>query len=612
MQQNLIIGVSGHIDHGKTSLIAALNGFWGDESRQEKERGITLDLSFSNLRLGGRNLAFIDVPGHERLVKNMIAGAFGLDFMMLVIAANEGIKPQSVEHLRIAMLLGIKEFLVVLSKSDLVDLETLKTREEEIRKFLSGFKEIKFEILSFSIYDKNSIESLKNKLISLQKKDRVDLGFYRYYIDRAFSIKGSGCVVSGTLMDGDLSKDDKLWLAQSGRMLSIKGLQNHKESVELAHNGERVAINLAGISHNELKRGDLLTKKGYLRGFDCIEVELELFTEILHNSVVQLYIGSMRCACRVLFLDSSKKFATLKAKIPLFCIFNERFILRNDSQTLGGGRVLSPIADPMKKAQKLEYLELLSKGDLKGAFEILLKAHKKGFGLISAIQRFRIPQRKALEIAFELVCEGAFVCKKELVVYPLKAREIVKNQIKNILRKNPNALLSAALLAQKQSFIAESFAQDILEELLAQKLLKKAESFYISLNSELDSQKGGVQEYLYTTIYNTLHTQGYAPEAPYNLYDELDIDRASGDAIFKRLTREKKIVRLNHRLFICADVLGNLLEFMRKIIKEEGYLELSNFKNHLSLSRKYYISYLDYLDSFSDIVNTQGRRTFKK
>ena len=600
----------GHIDHGKTSLIAALNGFWGDSTESEKERGITLDLSFSNLQNGDKNIAFIDVPGHEKLVKNMIAGAFGIDCALLIIAANEGIMPQTLEHLRIAYLLGITNFVVVLSKCDLVDLDKIAQREREITTLFAQFPNLHLKILPASIYDKQSIATLKDMLFALPKKPRADLGFFRYYIDRAFSIKGSGCVVSGTLMDGDLEVSSKVWCAQLDKVLNIKNLQSHGENTECARNGSRVAINLSGISHNDLKRGDLLTKKGFLRGFDKIEVAITHFGEITHNSQLQLYIGALRCVCRVLFLDEHKKYATLKTKIPLFSIFDEKFILRDDNQTLGGGSVLSPIADPMKKSQKLAYLRLLEHNDLQGAFEILLKAHKKGFGLISAMQRFRIPQSQALEIASQI--PQCFVCEKELVAYPKETRNIVKGIIASILAKNKNALLSPALLAQKQSFIAESFAKDVLDEMLRDKALKKVESFYVAPqnNAKLDS-KADIENFLYNAIYNTLHTQGFEPIAPYNLYDALDIDRKSGDTIFKRLTAEKKILRLSHKLFICADVLAELLALMRGIIKQEGYLDINNFRQHLNLSRKYCITYLDYFDNFADIHNENGKRTFK-
>lgn len=238
-------------------------------------------------------------------------------------------------------------------------------------------------------------------------------------------------------------------------------------------------------------------------------------------------------------------------------------------------------------------------------------AHKKGFGLISAIQRFSISQSQALEIASTI--PECFVCAKELIVYPKIAREIVKGIIFKIFSKNPNALLSAALLSQKQSWVAEELAKSVLDEMLEKNELNKIDSFYVSPKNVLGlrSDTEEIANYFYKTIYETLQSQEFQPIAPYNLYDELDIDRQTGDSVFKRLTHEKKILRLNHKLFICSDVLARLLELMRGIIKKEGYLDLSNFKAHLNLSRKYLIAYLDYLDSFKDIVNTDGKRTFK-
>ncbi|WP_104721749.1 selenocysteine-specific translation elongation factor [Helicobacter mesocricetorum] len=602
-RENLIIGVIGHIDHGKTSLIAALNGFWGDEREEEKKRGITLDLSFSNLSNGDKNIAFIDVPGHEKLVKNMIAGAFGVDYVLLVIASNEGIKPQTLEHLRITHLLGIKEFLVVLTKTDLANKNEIATLKLAIKELFSPYR-LQYKIFESSICDSHSIQTLKEALFLLPKKLHRDLGCFRYYIDRAFAIKGSGCVVSGTLLDGDLSVGQKIWCCNLQKPLGIKNIQCHNTSLQEAKSGQRVAINLSGISHNELKRGFLLTKKGYLRGFNGVEVCLELYENVAHNSEVLVFIGALKCKARILFLKSHQRFATLKCEIPIFSVFNERFILRDENKTLGGGRILSPIGDPMNKNQKLAFLESLDKGDFKESFEILLQAHKKGFGLISAMQRFGISQKEAIKIASQI--QDCFVSEKHLVAYCQQTQKILEKMIQKILEKNPNALLSPALLSQKQSWITEDFAKVVLEKMHQKQLLHKNESFYVSLNFQEN-----IQDYLYKSIYQTLQTQGFEPIAPYNLYESLDLDRATGDLVLKQLTKEKKIIRLNHKLFITTQSLSQILTLMRKILQDEGYLEFNNFKNHLNLSRKYLIAYLDYLDSFGDIINKEGRR-FKK
>ncbi|MDE5603049.1 MAG: selenocysteine-specific translation elongation factor, partial [Helicobacter sp.] len=343
MQENLIVGVIGHINHGKTSLIAALNGFWGDEREEEKKRGITLDLSFSNLSNGVKNIAFIDVPGHEKLIKNMIAGAFGVDYLMLVISGSEGIMPQTLEHLRIASLLGIKNFLVVITKVDLATRESLLCLRDYIAELFSSMG-LKYILLESSIYQTHTIQSLKKQLFSLNKIVREDLGYFRYYIDRVFALKGFGCIVSGTLLDGRIALEDKIWCCTLNKLLGIKNLQTHNKNVHFVKSGQRVAINLSGVSHYQLKRGDLLTKKGYLRGFNNIEVALELYEDVAHNSQVFIFIGALKVRGRVLFLKNHPRFATLKCEIPIFSVFDERFILRDEQKTLGGGRVLNPIA----------------------------------------------------------------------------------------------------------------------------------------------------------------------------------------------------------------------------------------------------------------------------
>lgn len=202
---NIIIGTAGHIDHGKTALIRALNGFEGDSTNEEKQRGITIDLSFSNLTRAERNIAFIDVPGHEKLIKNMIAGAFGFDYVMLAVSAKESLMPQTIEHIEILSLLGIKNLILVITKKDLVDEKILKEQEKKIVEFLNEFEfNIKF-IKAVSIYDEKSIEDLKNTLFTISNSTKNEENFFRFYVDRVFSVKGSGTVVTGTVLGKKLS-----------------------------------------------------------------------------------------------------------------------------------------------------------------------------------------------------------------------------------------------------------------------------------------------------------------------------------------------------------------------------------------------------------------------
>ena len=210
---NIIIGTAGHIDHGKTALIRALNGFEGDSTNEEKQRGITIDLSFSNLTRAERNIAFIDVPGHEKLIKNMIAGAFGFDYVMLVVSAKEGLMPQTIEHIEILSLLGIKNLILVITKKDLVDEKMLKKQEAKIVEFLNEFEfNIKF-IKAVSIYDEKSIEDLKNTLFTISNSTKNEENFFRFYVDRVFSVKGSGTVVTGTVLGKKIELEEKVFIS---------------------------------------------------------------------------------------------------------------------------------------------------------------------------------------------------------------------------------------------------------------------------------------------------------------------------------------------------------------------------------------------------------------
>ena len=214
MKQHIIVGTAGHVDHGKTALIEALTGFAGDNLEEEKRRGITINLSFSNLQNNDTNVAFIDVPGHESLLKNMIAGAFGFDAAMVVIDTNEGVMPQTKEHLEILNLLHVKSLIIALTKSDLVSPLKIEERMKEIKAYIDGFSHLSLRaIVPVSIFDKNSIETLKTELFNIPVIPKESNGLFRYYIDRSFSLAGVGTVVTGTVLDGAIGVGEKIFLS---------------------------------------------------------------------------------------------------------------------------------------------------------------------------------------------------------------------------------------------------------------------------------------------------------------------------------------------------------------------------------------------------------------
>lgn len=606
---NIIIGTAGHIDHGKTALIRALNGFEGDTTNEEKQRGITIDLSFSNLSKGQQNIAFIDVPGHEKLVKNMIAGAFGFDYVMLVVSASEGIKPQTIEHIEIINLLGLKEIIVVITKKDLVNLDELELQKESILEFLKEFDfDIKF-ISCVSIYDENSIEKLKTQLFSIKNSIKQEENFFRFYIDRIFSPKGFGTVVTGTVLGKKCELDEKVFICQTQKETKIKNIQVHNQNVLEANISNRAALNLQNIDANSLNKGDLITKKGYIRGFDGIDISFKCLKnkKLNHNQTYTLFIGAKKVDVKVLLFDCISSlengFATLKANEQLFTVFEEKVILRSGNETICGGKVLNPIIDPMRKNQKRNLLEFLEKRDFVNAYKQLLEVHKKGLGIISSTQRFALSHEKAIEFAQNM--QDVFVDTKNLIIYSLSTKEDIKKFIKDIYTKNSYALLSNASINLRLKWASQAFIQTALDELENEEFLIKDGLLYKNANIKEDFAKD-----LENIVLNRVKIEDVTPTAPYNIYDELDLDRKLGDDIFKALTSKKQLIRLQHNIFIHFESLNKIIKAMREIIKEDGYIEIHNFKQRFDLSRKYLVCYLDYLDNFSDIKKLDTKRVF--
>ena len=604
---NIIIGTAGHIDHGKTALIRALNGFEGDSTNEEKQRGITIDLSFSNLTRAERNIAFIDVPGHEKLIKNMIAGAFGFDYVMLVVSAKEGLMPQTIEHIEILSLLGIKNLILVITKKDLVDEKTLKEQEKKIVEFLNEFEfNIKF-IKAVSIYDEKSIEDLKNTLFTISNSTKNEENFFRFYVDRVFSVKGSGTVVTGTVLGKKIELEEKIFIPHLQKETKIKNIQVHNQNAIEANISSRAALNLSSVDINSLQRGDIITKKGFLRGFDTIDISFKCLKnkKLNHNQTYTLFIGAKKIDAKVLLFDSLTSledgFATLKMDEKIFTVFGEKVILRSANDTICGGVILNPIYDPMNKNQKRDLLKNLYKRDFKNAFKILLEAHKRGLGVVSSTQRFALSHDESLEFANSL--EDVFVDKKELVIYPIKTKDEIVEFIKNIYIKNSYALLSSSSINLRVPWASIEFINSALDDLVQNGFLVKEGQLYKNANIKEDITKE-----LENIFLERLKSEDITPTAPYNIYDDLDIDRKLGDDILKSLTAKKDVIRLQHNLFIHSQSLNKIIKSMREIIKQDGFIEIFNFKQRFDLSRKYLVCYLDYLDNFSDIKKVENRR----
>ena len=604
---SLIIGTAGHIDHGKTALIKELNGFEGDKLEEEQKRGITIDLSFSNLSKNGENIAFIDVPGHENLIKTMISGAYGFDACLFVVAANDGLMPQSLEHLEVLNILGVRSLIVALTKCDLASAELIEQRKNEIYATAQNYKNLQIlEIFPVSIKDNASIDELRNYLFTLKAANREQEGVFRYYIDRVFSLKGIGNVVTGTVIEGSVSKNEKLFNYDAGKEAQVRSVQSHDKFVDRAGVSSRVALNLTGIELNNLKKGQLLSKKGFFRGFR--EIDAIVFArELTHGQSVTFCVGAKAAPAKALVLSEKEGgiFATFKFERDMFLKFDEPFVLIANGRVVGGGRVLNAVSEPMKKSSKISFLNALLKKDFVSAFAMLKDTHKNGFGIISAYQRFGLNHEEAVAIAKQT--PNVFVDEKALNIYDLSAVDRIKSAVKFMIEKNEFAVFSATSISLKLSWASESIAQKALDELESAGAITKNDGVYTKTGVDMSKLKIRLEE----KIYEILQSGNLAPLAPYNIYDELEIDRVSGDNALKKLTGIGRVVRLAHNLFVTSKALNEALAKLKAIIAAQGFVNVTNAKEALNLSRKYVIAYLEQLDLDPNIVKNGTDRVLK-
>ena len=598
---SLIIGTAGHIDHGKSSLIKAMNGFDGDELALEKEKGITINLSFSHLQNAqGANIAFIDVPGHENLIKTMISGAFSFSVCLFVVDINEGLKAQSVEHLQILRLLGCESIVLVLSKCDLC--ENIAEKKEEILKNLKPFKMQILNSFCTSIKDESSIDELKHFLFTLKTKPNDERLVFRYYIDRVFTLKGIGTVVTGSLNEGCVELNEKIFCLDINKDLLVKNVQIQGQNVSKASAYNRVALSL-NCDYKELKKGFLLSKKGFFKGFK--EADGVVFAKDLPNkSTVLFCVGSRQVSAKMTLLKEfdEKYFVHFDFEKTVFLCFDERFILLENSRLKAGGRILNPVSEPLKKEQKIQLLNLLEVKDFLSSFEFLKSTHKLGFGLLSSYQRFKLTHSDALVLAKSL--NNVFVDEKELNVYDLNCVQNIKEFVYFLLSKNEYAMLSPNLLSLRLGWASEALCEFVLKSMSKELDFEGGIYFKKGMSFEKLERKN------HDALYEILKKEGIKPTAPYNLYDFLELDRAKGDAMLKKLTKNGLVVRLAHNLFIEKSALMGLEKACLELLKSQA-LDIKTVKEHFKLSRKYAIAYLEWLDKNDKIIKDGETRRLR-
>ncbi len=411
---NIVIGAAGHIDHGKTSLVRALTGIDTDRLAEEKRRGISIDLGFAHMPLaGGAAASFIDVPGHERFIKNMLAGVGGIDAVLLVVAADESVKPQTVEHFEICRLLGVQSGLVAVTKADLAAAEQIDQTATDIRKLVQGSFLEGAPIMVVSSRTGSGLSELRSELEKLASRSvaRFAGGFARLPIDRVFAVRGFGTVVTGTLLSGRLASGDSVELYPARRVLRIRGIQVHGKSVPLAVAGQRVAVNLAGIEAIDIQRGFVLAAGGVfettLRADAAIDwagiADIDPAAFAGRRVVVRVYSGTAEAAAglKLLSLNADRPFlARLAFRQPMLLLPGDRFIIRQASPsiTIAGGSVIDPFPPlRLRRDRTLERLRRLVGADAAERIRVLVGETEQGRSLASLIKVTGIPEAQLRE-----------------------------------------------------------------------------------------------------------------------------------------------------------------------------------------------------------------------
>ena len=616
--KSVIVGTAGHIDHGKSALVEALTGTHPDRLAEEKRRGITIDLGFAFLEENGVRFGFVDVPGHERFVSNMLAGAAGIDVLILVIAADESIKPQTREHFDICRLLGVKRGVVALTKSDLVDRDTLELVRMEAQEFLRNSFLEHAPIVPVSAKTGAGLGELKKALLdaAANSSAKDSAGYFRLPIDRAFAMKGFGSVVTGTLISGSLGAGDEVELFPRGERLRVRGVQSGGKSVERATPGQRTAVNLAGIEHSALKRGMVLATPGKFRKTRRLDVRLELLPSVRkmkQGARVHFHAGTVETIAEVSFhgakelLPSGSAFANLKLQDEILVLPGDRFIVRQFSPvlTIGGGAVLDPLARrPMlRDTGRVKFLEALEGGNHEEILAAMTERAVLGLGLEEIVARTAWMQKEIQDAVQKVFGLGRV---KVVSVEPLmlvsgkvfeEVRKKITEKVESFQKQNPllPGIAREDLRASLGKRVRAETFRAALEELAAQKkldaqgdLVKRAGSSIELLPEEAKAKE---------QIEAAFASAGLAVPSVKEVLAKLPVEAKRSEKLLQILLREKSLVRVTPELIFHSRALAQLKEQLAVFKKTRGdRITVPVFKELTGSTRKYAIPLLEYLD----------------
>jgi selenocysteine-specific elongation factor len=622
--RSIVIGTAGHIDHGKSALVRALTGTDPDRLKEEQVRGITIDLGFAHLEVDGINLAFVDVPGHERFVKNMLAGAGGIDMALLVVAADESVMPQTREHFQICRLLQVPAGIVALTKCDVADADAIEIARQDVRELTAGSFLADAPIVTVSAKTGSGLENLRSALVdsasTLRPRDRD--GQTRLPIDRVFSIKGFGTVATGTLVAGTIREDAELVVLPRGRTVKVRGLQVHGRGEAAAGPGNRVAVNLGGVEVADLTRGDTLCAPGAFeptQRLDAVVHVLEESRGLAHGSRVRFHQGTTELLGRVAIAAERQErgatveiapgrsaFARIRLERPAVLTRGDRFILRaySPSITIGGGVVLDPHpprAGIRTAAALARYRRLDAPPDGVDATESAVlvfvdECGTAGLPMAAIPGRAGLSHAAARAVTTRLVEAGTAVRVGDLLVAPSVLRELSERLVAALRAHHDSQPLSEGLPREEaRERLFRRGAAPVFDHVLAalaadRKIVVRDRialaGHQVSLSPE-ESRAHAAIERLYREA-------GLAPPDAAALPAAASVPAAVADRIAGLLVRQKTLVKLDVLLFH-ADVLAQLKVDVRGL-KGNARVDVSAFKERYGITRKFAIPLLEYLD----------------
>jgi len=616
--KSVIVGTAGHIDHGKSTLIEALTGTHPDRLEEEKRRGITIDLGFAFLEETGVRFGFVDVPGHERFVKNMLAGASGIDLVLLVIAADEAIRTQTREHFDICRLLGVQQGVIALTKSDLVDADTLGLVRLDVEEFVKGSFLAGAPILPVSARTGAGIAEMKAALIAAasQSGEKDTARYFRLPIDRSFSVKGFGTVVTGTVVSGQADIGEDVELLPMHQVLRVRGLHSGRKAVERVQAGQRSAMNLSGIEHTAIQRGMVVAAPGRFGAARRADVRLELLPTappLKHRAQVHFHAGTAETIAEVYLHDGApllpgaSALAHFKLQEELVLGHGDRFIIRQFSPvvTIGGGAILDPLArrPARKDTGRIAYLKTLEKGTHDDILMALAERNILGVPLREIIARtgwLESEVRGATESLAQLKQLRA-VSREPLVVLSEKTfLEICEKLLARVERfHKENPLLPGIAREDLRTSLGrrvrpESFrtALDVLvqqKKLQLQTELVKSPGREITLTPEELRAKQQIEQ--------TFAKADLAVPSVKEVFAQMAVEKARAENLLQILLREKTLVRVSPELIFHAAALDRLPGLLQQYKKAKGErIGVAAFKELSGISRKYAIPLLEYLD----------------